>query len=112
MRIGRLRTIRPITLLIKRGPKGFGVDSPQRLLLRALLEGMGDAVRRNDESAGDRYYRRLGLIARHFDTNPPLSDTLEQLLSASGRWLATRVAERYEPENQVIEQIGLVLELL
>jgi hypothetical protein len=32
---------------------------------------MGDAVRRNDGSAGDRYYRRIGLMARqHFDTNP------------------------------------------
>jgi len=89
------------------------VDSPQRLLLRALLEGLGDAVRRNDDLAGDRYYRRIGLIAQqHFYTNPSLSNTLEQLLSASGRWLATRVAERYEPENQVAEQIELVLELL
>ena len=89
------------------------MDSPQRLLLRALLQGMGDAVRRNDGSAGDRYYRRIGLMTRqHFDTNPSLSNTLEQLLSASGRWLATSVAERYEPENQVIAHIELVLELL
>lgn len=89
------------------------MDSPQRLLLRALLEGLGDAVRRNDDLAGDRYYRRIGLIARqHFYTNPSLSNTLEQLLSASGGWLAARVAERYEPENQVAEQIELVLELL
>jgi hypothetical protein len=89
------------------------VDSPQRLLLRALLYGMGDAVRRNDGSAGDRYNRRIGLIARqHFYTSPSLISTLEQLLSASGRWLETSVAERYEPENQVIEHIELVLKLL
>ena len=89
------------------------MDSPQRFLLRALLQGMGDAVRRNDGSAGGRYYRRIGLIARqHFDTNPSLSNTIERLLSASGRWLATSVAERYEPENQVIAHIELVLELL
>ena len=72
------------------------MDSPQRLLLRALLIGMGDAVRRNDESAGDRYHRRLRGIAPHFDTNPRVSDALERLLSANQRWLALKVAERYE----------------
>jgi hypothetical protein len=86
--------------------------STQRLLLQALLTGMGDAVRRNDESAADRYYRRLGMIARHFDTNPPVSDALERLLSTSGRWLATNVAERYEAEQQVLEHIERVRELL
>jgi hypothetical protein len=86
--------------------------SAQRLLLHALLTGMGDAVRRNDESAMDRYHRRLGMIARHFDTNPSVSDALERLLSASGRWLATKVAERYEAEQQVLEHIECVMDLL
>jgi hypothetical protein len=60
--------------------------SPQRLLLHALLSGLGDAVRRNDAAAADRYHRRIRLIAGHFETNPPVSDALERLLSASGQW--------------------------
>jgi hypothetical protein len=92
--------------------KVFCMDSPQRLLLRALLTGMGDAVRRNDESAGDRYHRRLRGIAPHFDTNPRVSDALERLLSANQRWLALKVAERYETETQVLEHIERVMGLL
>ena len=86
--------------------------STQRLLLQALLVGLGDAVRRNDESAADRYHRRLRMIARqHFDTNPLISDALEQL-SASGRWLATKAAERYEADQQVLEHIQCVRDLV
>jgi hypothetical protein len=88
------------------------MTSPQRLLLRALLSGLGDAVRRNDESAADRYHRRIRLIAGHFDTNPRTSDALERWLSASGQWLATDVAERYEAEQQVLELIEPVMDLL
>jgi hypothetical protein len=87
--------------------------SPQRLLLQALLVGLGDAVRRNDESAADRYHRRLRMIARqHFDTNPLISDALEHLLSASGRWLATKAAERHEADRQVLEHIQCVRDLV
>jgi hypothetical protein len=52
------------------------------------------------------------MIARHFDTNLLVSDALEHLLSASGRWLATQAAERYEAEQQVLEQIQAVLDLV
>ena len=87
--------------------------SPQRLLLQALLVGLGDAVRRNDESAADRYHRRLRMIARqHFDTNPLISDALEHLLPASVRWLATKAAERYEADRQVLEHIQCVRDLV
>jgi hypothetical protein len=86
--------------------------SPQRLLLHALLNGLGDAVRRNEGSAADRYHRRLGMIAPHFDTNPAVSDALERLFSASGRWLATKTAERSEAEEQVLHLIERVTELL
>jgi len=86
--------------------------STQRLLLVALLKGMGDAARRNDGSAAARYFRRLGMIAPHFDTNPLISDALEQLLSASSRWLATKTAERYEMEQQVLEHIQSVMDLV
>jgi hypothetical protein len=34
-------------------------DSGKRLLLYALVKGLGDAVRRNDQSAAKRYRRRL-----------------------------------------------------
>jgi hypothetical protein len=86
--------------------------STNRLLLSALLSGLSDAVRRNDEAAVDRYHTRISLIARHFDTNPSVSDALERLLSASDRWSATRVAERYEVEQQVLELIEPVMDLL
>jgi hypothetical protein len=67
--------------------KVFSMDSPQRLLLRALLIGMGDAVRRNDESAGDRYHIRLRGIAPHFDANPRVSDALERCFQlTNGGW--------------------------
>ncbi|HTE76006.1 MAG TPA: hypothetical protein VK653_04605 [Xanthobacteraceae bacterium] len=86
--------------------------SKQRLLLRALLKGLGDAVRRNDGSAADRYRRRISLTAGHFETNPRVSEALEQLLSASGRWSATKVAERYEAEQPVHELIERIMEFL
>jgi hypothetical protein len=86
--------------------------SPQRLLLHALLSGLGDAVRRNDEAAADRYHRRIRLIAGHFETNAPVSDALERLLSASDRWLETNVAERSEAEQQVLELVEPVMDLL
>jgi hypothetical protein len=86
--------------------------STNRLLLHALLKGMGNAVRRNDEAAADRYHRRIRLIARHFETNAPVSEALERLLRASSQWLATNVAERYEAEQQVLELIEPVMDLL
>ena len=87
--------------------------SPQRLLLHALLSGLGDAVARNDEAAADRYHRRIRLIARqHFDTNPSISDALERLLSASDRWQETNVPGRAEAEQPVLEHIERVAELL
>jgi hypothetical protein len=65
-----------------------------------------------DEAAADRYHTRIKLIARHFDTNPSISDALEQLVSASGRWLATKTAERYEAGQRVLELIEPVMDLL
>jgi hypothetical protein len=87
--------------------------SANRLLLQALLMRLGDAVRANDEAAADRYHRRVGMIARqHFDTNPQVSHALEQLLSVSSEWLVTKVAERYQAGQQVLEQIERVSQLL
>jgi hypothetical protein len=87
------------------------MPSTKRLLLHALLNGLGKAIRRNDGLAADRYQRRIGLIADHFDTNPRLSEALERLLLASGRWLSMNVADRYEAEEQVLELIEGVTEL-
>jgi hypothetical protein len=55
-------------------------------------------------SPADRYHRRISLTAGHFETNPPVSEALERLLSASGRWSATKVAERYEAEQPVLSE--------
>jgi hypothetical protein len=46
----------------------------RRLLLYALVKGLGDAVRRNDKSVADRYRRRLRLIAKEFEANPPIRE--------------------------------------
>ena len=86
--------------------------STNRLLLHALLTGLGDAVRRNDEAAADRYHRRISLIAGHFETNAPISEALERLLRASSQWLATNAAERYEAGQRVLELIEPVMDLL
>ena len=87
--------------------------STNRLLLQALLMRLGDAVRGNDGSATDRYYRRVPMIARqHFDTNPRISKSLEQLLSVTAEWLSTDVADRYQAGQQVLEHIERVSQLL
>jgi hypothetical protein len=87
-------------------------QQPKRLLLSALVEGLANAVRRNDGAAAYRYNRRLVIIARYFDTDPRISAALERLLSASAQWLAIKVAERYEAEQQVLERIERIMELL
>jgi hypothetical protein len=90
------------------------MPSTKRLLLQALLNGLGKAIRRNDGLAADRYQRRIGMIADHFDTNPRLCEALGQLLLASGRWLAVNmnVADHYEAEEQVLGLIEGVREFL
>ena len=90
----------------------FSMASTNRLLLQVLLMRL-DAVRGNDGSATDRYYRRVCMIARqHFDTNPRISKSLEQLLSVTAEWLSTDVADRYQAGQQVLEHIERVSQLL
>ena len=91
---------------------GLRMESTERLLLQALLKGLGDAVGGNDGSAGDRYHRRITLIGRHFETNPKISGALERLLSVSALWLTTKTAERYQVGQQVFDRIERVIELL
>jgi hypothetical protein len=84
----------------------------RRLLLHALVKGLGDAVRRNDGSVADRYRRRLRLIAEEFDANPPVRDTIGRLLWATDRWSATDMVERDENKEQVLKLTEHVMELL
>jgi hypothetical protein len=86
--------------------------STNRLLLQALVNGLGDAVGRNDEAAADRYHTRIRLIAGHFDTNPTLRLALEWLLLASGDWLKTDAADRVEAEQPVTELVDRITQLL
>jgi hypothetical protein len=74
-----------------------------RLLLCALVKGLGDAVRRNDELGADRYRRRLRLAVQQFETNPPVREALELLLWASGQWLSTDGVERDENKERIFE---------
>ena len=86
--------------------------STHRLLLQALVNGLSDAVGRNDEAAADRYHTRIRLLAGHFDTNPVVSAAIERLLSASGSWLKTKVSDRFEAEQPLAELADHITELL
>jgi hypothetical protein len=77
-----------------------------------LVKGLASAVRYNDDSAADRYRRRLSLIAKQFDTNPPVHETLERLLWASGQWLTTDMLERGAHKKQILELTKRVMELV
>jgi hypothetical protein len=84
----------------------------RRLLLYALVKGLSDAVRYNDKSVGDRYRRRLRLIAKEFEANPLVRDTLERLLWASDQWLTTDVVEREESRGTVPALTERITEIL
>jgi hypothetical protein len=66
---------------------GFGMTSAKRLLLQALLSGLGDAVRSNDELAADRYHRRISQIAGHLQSAKLLNGCFR--LAAAG-WRRAR----------------------
>ena len=67
-------------------------DSGNRLLLCTLVKGLGDAVRRDDPSAAQRYRRRLRLATEQISADVPVHDVFERLLYTSGQWVAA--AER------------------
>jgi hypothetical protein len=54
-------------------------DSGRRLCFTPLVKG-GDAVRRNDQSAAERYRRRLRLTTEQIAADDPVQDALEKLL--------------------------------
>ena len=84
----------------------------RRLLLYALVKGLGDAVRRNDKSVADRYRRRLRLIAKEFEANPRIRDMLERLLWATDQWFTTDVVERDENKERVLELTAHIMQIL
>ena len=103
-------------------------DTTKRLLLKTLLKGLGDAVRRNDQSAAKRYRRRLRLATEQIAADDPVQDALKKLLLISGQWVVAPVvtmspkgegSERYdyrsdrdEPKQQMLELIERVIGLL
>jgi hypothetical protein len=52
-------------------------DSGKRLLLYALVKGLGDAARRNDQSAAKRYHRRLRLASEQIASDDPVQTPLK-----------------------------------
>jgi hypothetical protein len=62
-------------------------DRGKRLLLYALVKGLGDAARRNDQSAAKRYRRRLRLATEQIAADDPVQDALKKLLLISGQWV-------------------------
>jgi hypothetical protein len=101
-------------------------ESGKRLLLYALVKGLGDAVRRNDQSAARRYRRRLRLATEQIAADDPVQDALKKLLLISGQWVVTPVVTmspkgsertfivgaRDEPKQQMLELIERVIDLL
>jgi len=84
----------------------------KRLLLGTLVKGLGDAVRRGDPLAAERYRRRLRLATEQISPGDPLHDVLEKLLHTSGQWVVATAVDRGETEQQMLEIIELVIGLL
>ena len=84
----------------------------KRLLLGTLVKGLGDAVRRGDPLAAERYRRRLRLATEQISHGDPLHGVLEKLLHTSGQWVVATAVDRGETEQQMLEIIELVIGLL
>ena len=87
-------------------------DSGKRLLLCTLVKGLGDAVRRGDPSAAERYRRRLRLATEHIAADDLVHDVVERLLHVSGQWVVADAVDRGETKQQMIEIIERVIGLL
>ena len=87
-------------------------DSGNRLLLCTLVKGLGDAVRRDDPSAAQRYRRRLRLATEQISADVPVHDVFERLLYTSGQWVAAAAVQRGETKQQMLEIIERVIGLL
>jgi hypothetical protein len=85
-------------------------DSGKRLLLCTLVKGLGDAVRRGDPSAAERYRRRLRSATEHIAADDLVHDVVERLLHVSGQWVVA--VDRGETKQQMLEIIERVIGLL
>ena len=83
----------------------------KRLLLRALLKGLADAIRRNDRSTAERYRRRLRLTAEQV-ADEPVQDALKRVLLVSGLWVEAAEVDRNETTQQLLKLIDRVIGLL
>jgi hypothetical protein len=86
-------------------------DSANRLLLNALLKGLGHAIRRDDLSAAGRYCRRLHLTAETIASSAPVKGTLAKLFVINGLWLQAADVERSEARQQMLELVDRVIGL-
>jgi hypothetical protein len=68
-----------------------------------LVKGLGEAVRRNDQSAAERYRGRLRLAAEQIAADDPVRDALGRLLLISGLWIAAAAADRDDTKQQMLK---------
>jgi hypothetical protein len=84
----------------------------KRLLLCTLVKSLGDAVRRDDPSAAERYRRRLRLATKQIAADDPIQDSLEKLLHIIGQLVVAAAVDRNETKQRMLEIIERVSELL
>jgi len=85
-------------------------DSNNRLLVKTLLKGLAQAVRRDDLSAAARYCERLRPTAEPI-SDQQVNDGLQKLLLVCGQWVETADAERRETSQQLLELIDYIIGL-
>jgi hypothetical protein len=84
----------------------------KRLLLRVVLKGLADAIRRNDRSTAERYHRRLRLTAEQIAADELVQDALKRVLLVSGLWVEAAEVDRNETTQQLLKLIDRVIDLL
>jgi len=82
------------------------------LLLRTLMKGLADAVRRDDASAAERYRRRLRLANAQLAADDSVHDVLEKLLYIIDHWVVAAAVDRDETKGQMLEMIERIVGLL
>jgi hypothetical protein len=83
-----------------------------RLLLSALLKGLAYAIRQDDQSAAERYRRRLQLVAEEIAGDEQVPEALKKLILISGLWVGVAKVDRDETRQQILELIVRVVDLL
>jgi hypothetical protein len=83
-----------------------------RLLLSALLKGLAYAIRQDDQSAAERYRRRLHLVAEEIAGDEQVPEALKKLILISGLWVGAAKVDRDESRQQMLELIIRLVDLL